>query len=163
MTSKYRTATDVLSSDIFSRLASPKPQGLDRVLKSTRLEDAIYGDLRSAPDDALAEMETEALKQLSTFKGLSRDTFQAMYALNPRRNEEAELSTMARKFNQHILDDMMNGDTYPTLKSLCEGRELPAYEASKEFIENICGRLDELLQSAGGEKKSLDVLEKLEA
>lgn len=160
---RYRNAADVLGSDIFSRLTPPKPQGSDRVLKSTRLEDAIYDDLRSNPGDPLTELENEAMQRLSTFKGLSRDTFQAMYSLNPRRNEEAVLSTMVRKFNKHILDDMMNGDTYPTLKSLCEGRELPAYEAALEFVENINEHLDELLQAAGGDKKSLDVLEKLES
>lgn len=159
---RYKTAWDVINSDLFSRLTPPKPQGFDRILKSTRLEDAIYGDLRSGTDDTLFELENAAMQRLSTFKGLSRDTFQAMYALNTRRNEESELSTMARKFNVHILDDMMNGDTYPTLKSLCEGRELPAYEASLEFVQNISERLDELLQAAGGEKKALDVLEKLE-
>lgn len=163
MMNRYRNAADVLGSDIFSRLTQPKPQGSDRVLKSTRLEDAIYGDLRSNPDDPLTELENEAMQRLSTFKGLSRDTFQAMYSLNPRRNEEDDLSSMARKFNKHILDDMMNGDTYPTLKSLCEGRELPAYEAALEFVKNINEHLDELLQAAGGDKKSLDVLEKLES
>lgn len=162
MLNKYRNVNDVLNSDIFSRLVPPQPQGLDRVLKSTRLEDAIYSDMRSDPDDALAALEQVGQQKLSTFKGLSRDTFQSMYALNPRHHEESELSTMARKFNRYIIDDLMNGDTYPTLKSLCEGRELPAYEASREFIENISERLDELLQSAGGEKKTLDVLEKQE-
>lgn len=163
MLNRYNTVDDVLSSDIFSRLVPPKPQGLDRVLKSTRLEDAIYGDLRSETDDALTALEQAELQKLSTFKGLSRDAFQSMYSLNPRRNDESELSTMARKFNSHIIDDMMNSDTYPTLKSLCEGRKLQSYEAAREFVENISGRLDELLQAAGGDKKSLDVLEKLES
>ncbi len=163
MQKKYRSAADVFNSDILSRLTPPKPHGLERILKSTRLEDAIYNDLRLTSDDTLCETEEEAMKRLSTFKGLSRDAFQAMYALNPRRNDEDELSTIARKFNTYILDDMMNGETYPALKAICEGRELPAYEAAKEFVENIADRLDELLQAAGGEKKSLDVLEKLEA
>jgi uncharacterized protein with von Willebrand factor type A (vWA) domain len=159
MRKRFNNADDVLGSDIFSWLQPPKPQGIDNVLKSTKLENAIFGDLH---DDELAAMEASAEERLATFKSLSQDAFQSMYSLNPKKNEESELSTMARKFNLHIVNEMMSGDTYPTLKALCEGRELPAFEAAKEFVENILSRLDDLLEAAGGEKKSLDLLEKLE-
>ena len=40
----------------------------------------------------------------------------------------------ARKFNAPILDHIVQSEDYPALKSVCEGRELPAYEAASEFI-----------------------------
>ena len=45
---------------------------------------------------------------------------------------------------------------------MCEGRELPAYEAASEFITRTAGELDDLLGNIGGEKGSLHTLEKLE-
>ena len=80
----------------------------------------------------------------------------------PRRREDAELSAAARKFNAHILDHIIQSEDYPTLKAVCEGRELPAYEAASEFITRTAGELDDLLGNIGGEKGSLHTLEKLE-
>ena len=52
---------------------------------------------------------------------------------------------------------------YPTIKSICEGRELPAYEAASEFTAKIGAQLDELLPELGGEDGTLKTLEKLQA
>ena len=54
-----------------------------------------------------------------------------------------------------------SGD-YPTLKAVCEGRELPAYEAASEFVARAAGELDSLLSNISGEKNALSTLEKLE-
>jgi uncharacterized protein with von Willebrand factor type A (vWA) domain len=56
----------------------------------------------------------------------------------------------------------MSSEEYPTLKSLCEGRELPAFEALDEFTGQMLGKLDELLEAAGGDRNALNVLDKLE-
>lgn len=40
--------------------------------------------------------------------------------------------------------------SYPTLKAVCEGRELPAYEAAAEFTAQTSGELDNLLSQLGG-------------
>lgn len=54
-------------------------------------------------------------------------------------------------------------EEYPAIKAICEGRDLPAYEAVKEFSEQIFSKLDELLNTTGKEDKEfLDVLNKLE-
>lgn len=52
---------------------------------------------------------------------------------------------------------------YPTIKTICEGRELPAYEAASEFTARIGAQLDELLPELGGEDGTLKTLEKLQA
>ena len=61
-----------------------------------------------------------------------------------------------------ILDHITQSEDYPTLKTVCEGRELPAYEAASEFITRTAGELDDLLGDAGGEKGALNTLERLE-
>ena len=58
---------------------------------------------------------------------------------------------------------MTRSEDYPTLKSVCEGRELPAYEAAAEFISKTAGELDGLLSDIGGDQGGLNTLEKLEA
>lgn len=52
--------------------------------------------------------------------------------------------------------------SYPTLKAVCEGRELPAYEAAAEFTAQTSGELDNLLSQLGGKPGAVQTLEKLE-
>lgn len=163
MRGKYRTIDDVLRSPWAERpaLAARQDAGADRVLRSTKLEDTIYADLRGG-DEALDRIEQAAGEKLRSFPALSRDVYQSFYSLMPRRREETELSTAARKFNARILNHITQSEDYPTLKAVCEGRELPAYEAASEFISQTAGELDDLLGDAGGEKGALNTLEKLE-
>lgn len=160
MLKPYKTIEDVLRSPWATTKAIPKEQGTNRVLKSSRLEDSIYADLRTG-DDALDTLEQDATQKLATFPALLRDVYQSFYSLMPRRNDADALTTTARKFNSHILDHVMEGEDYPTIKFVCEGRELPAYEAATEFSAQVADELDGLLASAGGEKDSLNVLQKL--
>ena len=158
----YRTMEEILRSPWGNaQSAAPKPEQSDRVLRATRLEDSIYADLRSG-DEALDDVERAAGEKLRTFPSLARDVYQSFYSLMPRRREDAELSAVARKFNAPILDHIAQSEDYPTLKTVCEGRELPAYEAASEFITRTAGELDSLLGDTGGEKGSLNTLERLE-
>lgn len=162
MRGTYRTFEDVLRSPWAVLSArGDAPRQTDRVLRSTKLEDSIYGDLR-AGDTAMDEIEAGAAEKLSTFPSLSRDVYQAFYSLMPRRNEQSELSGTAQKFNSKILDHIMQGEDYPTIKNICEGRDLPAYEATSEFISHTAGELDQLLSDFGGDKGALNTLEKLQ-
>lgn len=61
-----------------------------------------------------------------------------------------------------FLDHITQSEDFPTLKSICEGRELPAYETASEFIARAAGELDDLLSNMGGDKNALNTLEKLE-
>ncbi len=160
MKKPYRTINDVLNSPWAS--AAPPEETTDRVLRSTRLEDGIYKDLRDG-DGELDQVELEAEKKLRSFPALSRDIFQTFYSLMPRQNEAKTLSASARKFNAPLLDHVTRSEDYPTLKSVCEGRELPAYEAAAEFISKTAGKLDGLLSDIGGDQGGLNTLEKLEA
>ena len=132
----YRKIDDVWASPWGQMTANASRKTTDRVLHSTRLEDGIYTDCRDG-DRAMDALEAEAQKKLSTFPALSRDIFQSFYSLIPRRTEETILSGTAQKFNSKILDHVMGDEDYPTIKNICEGRELPAYEAASEFITRI--------------------------
>lgn len=160
MRKPYRTIEDVLNSPWAA--AAPPVKTTDQVLRSTKLEDSTYKDLR-AGDGGLDQIERDAEKKLRSFPALSRDIFQTFYSLMPRKNEAESLSTAARKFNAPILDHVTQSEDFPTLKSVCEGRELPAYEAASEFISRTAGELDGLLSDIGGDKGGLNTLEKLEA
>lgn len=103
MKQTYRSISDVLNSPWAALQPKPANDPTDRVLRSTKLEDSIYADLRSG-DDALAQTEQEAAKKLRSFPALSRDIYQSFYSLMPKRGEDSALSTQARKFNAPILD-----------------------------------------------------------
>jgi len=157
----YRTIDAVLNAPL-AAISAPKVQETtDRVLRSTKLEDGIYADLRGE-DSGLDQIEQKAEEKLSSFPALSRDVYQSIYSLMPRRNAEEALSTAARKFNAPILDHITQSEDFPTLKAICEGRELPAYEAAVEFITRTAGELDSLLSDTGGDNGKLNTLEKLE-
>ena len=160
--SAFKSLDEFRNSPLWGRILESKGIPNTRVLRSTRLEDMIYNDLREQDDSRLNEIESSGAQKLDTFPSLIHDTFQSIYSLSPRRNDIDTLTTNARLFNAEILEHVMDSNEYPTLKSICEGRELPAYEAVSEFSERIFEKLDELLETAGGDKNALNVLNKLE-
>ena len=162
MRTYFRSLAEVLESPLASvAKAFSRTAGQNRVLKSTKLEDMIYQDLRRG-DTGLDTLESSCGEKLSTFPALSRDIYQSFYSLNVRKNDMDTLSETAKRFNDPILDEMMRGEDYPVIKAACEGRQLPAYEAAGEFVSQVAENLDTLMEQAGGEKKALDTLERLE-
>ena len=132
MLKPYQTIEDVLASPWAQQPQAERMERTDRVLRSTKLENNIYHDLR-AEDTAMDEIEQSAGEKLKSFPALSQDVFQSFYSLMPRRNDEAALSAAARKFNAPILEHITQSEEYRTLKEVCEGRELPAYVPAKDF------------------------------
>lgn len=162
MRTYFRSLTDVMASPLAAAAKTfSRDTGQSRVFKSTKLEDMVYQDLRRG-DTGLDTLESTCGKKLSTFPSLSRDIYQSFYSLNVRRNDAGTLSETAKRFNAPILDEVMRGEDYPAIKAACEGRQLPAYEAAGEFVSQVAENLDSLMEQAGGEKKALDTLEKLE-
>ena len=160
----FRTIADVLRSPIveLATLRRQPTQKTDRVIRSSKLEDSIYAELRE--DDTEMDLtENAAAQKLKSFPALSRDVFQSLYSLAPRRNDADMLTAAAQTFNAPILDHISQQDDYPTLKNICEGRSLPAYEAAVEFTGRAAEELDGLLSELGGDKGALNTLEKLEA
>lgn len=163
MRKAFRTIADVLRSPIveLAALRRKPAQKTDRVMRSSKLENSIYAELRE--DDAEMDVtENTAVQKLKSFPALSRDVFQSLYSLAPRRNDVDILTAAAQKFNAPILDHVVQQDDYLTLKNICEGRSLPAYEAAAEFADRAAEELDGLLSELGGDKGALNTLEKLE-
>ena len=160
----FRTLQNVLDSrwGNFQYAGMPTAQKTDRVLQSSKLEDCIYRDL-SRDDEKMENIQQEAASKLHSFPALSRDIFQSFYSLFPKRNDTEKLTAEAQKFNAKLLDHVTEDTDYPTIKSICEGRELPAYEAASEFTVKIGAQLDGLLSELGGEDGTLKTLEKLQA
>ena len=160
----FRTLQSVLDSrwGSFQYAGTPAEQKTDRVLQSTKLEDCIYRDL-SEDDDIMASVQQETAPKLHSFPALSRDIFQSFYSLFPKRTDADRLTAEAQKFNAKLLDHVTEDADYPAIKSICEGRELPAYEAASEFTARIGAQLDDLLSELGGEDGTLKTLEKLQA
>lgn len=162
MRTYFRSLTDVMASPLAAMAKTARPAtGQHRVLKSTRLEDMVYNDLRRNDTD-LDALESSCGQKLSTFPALSRDIYQSFYSLNVRKNDADTLSETAKRFNDPILEEMIHGDDYPVIKAACERRQLPAYEAAGEFVSQVADNLDSLMEQVGGEKKALDTLERLE-
>lgn len=162
MRTYFRSLADVMASPLASATKTfSRGAGQNRVLRSTKLEDMVYQDLRR-DDTGLDTLESTCGEKLSTFPALSRDIYQSFYSLNVRKNNSDSLSETAKRFNAPILEEMMNSEDYPAIKAACEGRQFPAYEAAGEFVSQVAQNLDSLMAQAGGEKKALDTLEKLE-
>ena len=160
----FRTIQNVMDSrwGNFQYAGTPAAQKTDRVLQSSKLEDCIYRDL-SKGDESMEAIQQEAASKLHSFPALSRDIFQSFYSLFPKRTDTDSLTAEAQKFNAKLLDHVTEDADYPTIKSICEGRELPAYEAASEFTARIGAQLDELLPEFGGRNGTLKTLEKLQA
>ncbi len=154
----FQSVDDLTQSGWFQALPDRLPPQKDQVLRSLRVEDETYRRLRQN-SAVLEEIESAAAARLPVVKNLSRDVFQSFYALTLRHNEESELSPKVRRFNRYILDKMMQQPDFPAVKADCEGKAFPSMEATEEFMRQISDHLEELLEAANGEKKTLDALE----
>lgn len=134
------------------------PQNKDQVLHSRRMEDEIYRQNRQ-PSDVLERIRQQCEPQLPVVENLSRDVFQSLYSLNVKHNEQGELSPLVRRFNRHILGEVMKSPDYPAMKSICEGRGYPSMEATAEFMQQVSENLGVLLNSANGANNALNALQ----
>ena len=132
----------------------------NRTLYSRRIEDEIYREVRDGRDNMLSELEKQAQGKLPGISDLSRDVFQSLFSMNVKEKPENALSPMAKKFHRPILRQLMQSPAYPALRAVCEGNELPAYDAAEEFMRQVCENLDQLMDAANGPKRSLSVLDK---
>ncbi len=132
----------------------------NQTLYSRRIEDEIYREVRKDRDSMLSEWEKQAQGKLPGIGDLSRDVFQSLFSMNVKEKPEEQLSPMAKKFHRPILRQLMQSPVYPALRAICEGNELPAYDAAEEFMRQVCENLDRLMDATNGPKQSLSVLEK---
>ena len=134
-------------------------QGLtDRVLRSLRLEDAVYQESRAA-EKRLETIEAEGKKVLVSFPSLIRDLFQCFYSIRPVLEEEQKLTTIARKFNRHIIEHLLRSDGFPEIQGICQGYSLSAFKACEEYAAQVYLHINWMLCAANSGKGLLKVLE----
>lgn len=155
----FRSIEDILKCRLLENI--PTIPENHRVIKSTKLEDLVYKDLRRDPSE-LDALENTGAEKLESFPELVQDVFHSLYSISVNMHEDTELSTTARKFNKNIINRVMESDEYPALKLITEGRELEAVTAVNEFSDKLLSSLDELLKDVSGEKGTLKVLAGLE-
>lgn len=153
----------LMKTDFFDRIKNKRTDNLkkEHVLKALRVEDEIYREVREN-SGLLNEIERECIPKLPVADKLSRDIFQSFYSLNPRHNDDTELSVMVRKFNRYIVDEVMKSSEYPAIKTICEGRQHLSLQAAEQFMQRIEDNLDTLMDAADGGKNLLNTLQKLE-
>ncbi len=157
---QYKFIEDVLSG-LSSLTQKTTGEKTDRVLKSTRIEQAIYEDL-SSDADGLARYASEGSEKLKSFSSLVNDVFQSVYGLRARYTDDSDLSALSKSLNKTILGDLMSDESYAAVKSVCEGKELPAIGATEEFTEKLVENLDDVLSKTTGGKGKADALDKMQ-
>jgi len=157
---QFRSIEEILSglSTLTGTTDIPKT---DRVLKSTRIEQAIFDDL-SGDAAELVSYEEQGTKKLKSFGSLVNDVFQSVYGLRPRYTDESRMTALSKEFNKGILTELMADENYAAVKSVCEGKELPAIGATEEFTGQLLSNLDGLMQKATGGKGKVDALDRME-
>ena len=159
---RFRSIDEVLSSDFAVSVNYSKERGkTDRVLKSTRIEQSIYEDLIGDCED-LSSYEKEGKTKLKTFGSLVNDVFQSVYGIVPRYTDEENMSSLSKSFNKGILEKVMSDDTYAAVKSVCEGKELPAIGATEEFTAKLLENLDDIMRKTTGGNGKVNALEEME-
>lgn len=112
-----------------------------RLLESTRLTDLIYRGF--AAEDEAAPKEQPG-KTGPNFETLSQDMFTALYSPVLHRRDEDAVFERERLYNKPILDSVLRDDRYAALKSLCEGKEYPAYIAAAAFCHSLRQSMEEV-------------------
>ena len=157
---QFKSIEEVLFG-LSSLTASATATKTDRVLKSTKIEQAIFDDLYGDADE-LAFYQEQGTKKLKSFGSLVNDVFQSVYGLRPRYIDESQMSTLSKKFNKGILAELMADDNYTAVKSVCEGKELPSIGATEEFAGKLLDNLDSIMEKATGGNGKVDALERME-
>lgn len=157
---RFKSIGDVVSSNLLSG-GFDESQITDRVLKSTKIEQEIFKDL-SADTPELADYADKGKKKLKSFESLIEDVFQSIYGLKPRYVDESKMSQLAKEFNKNILSDLMADDNYSAIKSVCEGKELPAIGATEEFTKSLFENLAGIMNKAAAGKGQVNGLDTME-
>lgn len=111
-----------------------------RLLHSTRLTDLIYRSF--VHDDDMFSSEKPDKSQ-PNYETLAQDLFCALFSPMIRRKDEASIFQRERMINKPILESILRDDRFDTLKSLCEDKELPSYDAATAFCRFLQHSLSE--------------------
>jgi len=96
-----------------SILSQATPQET-QVVKHDSFDKATFEEMKQSAE-ALAEVQVNGMKELSTFGPLLQDTFSSLYKYNPKVRPEGELKS-SHRFNHSMVDKSMQTDQYTKLR-----------------------------------------------
>ena len=111
------------------------------LLESTRLSDLIYRGFAAEDEGTPQELPGENGPRFET---LCQDLFTALYSPVLRQRDKDAVFQRERLYNKPILDSVLRDDRYAELKSLCESREYPAYNAAAAFCRSLRQSMSEI-------------------
>lgn len=135
MRDRYRSEKDLPSAKQWFAdwMRNRKVPYSDRLINSTQLTDMIY---RTAAKDEPV-IEPPEYGSPINLQSLAQDMFAALYSFVIRRKEADEVRLRERLINKPILDCVLHDNRFEHLKSLCEDKELPAYDAVSSFYRSL--------------------------
>lgn len=136
MRDRYRTEKDLPLAErwLEDYLLKRKNPISERLLLSTSLTDLIYNSF------AEEEPIPDAMRfggQVPNIKSLAQDLFTALYSPVIRRKEEDTVKLRERLLNGPLFERCIRNDRFDYLKSLCEDKELPSYDAVSAFCKTF--------------------------
>ena len=75
--------------------------------------------------------------------------------------DDKDLSPAAKKVNKVILNKLMTQEEYATKKSVCEGYEIPALEATIVFMRELMPNLKDMVKSLSGGEDRINTMEQM--
>lgn len=134
MRDHYRTEKDMQSAEhwLNDYLLNRKNPVSERLLYSTRLTDLIYNSF--AIEEPIDE-SMGIIGQNPNMRSLTQDLFAALYSPVIRRKEDDSVKLRERIINKPLFERCVHNDRFDILKSLCEDKELPSYDAVSAFCK----------------------------
>ena len=136
MRDRYRTEKDLPLAErwLEEYLLKRKSPISERLLHSTRLTDLIYNSF--AKEEPIPDaMRLSA--QMPNMKSLAQDLFTALYSPVIRRQAENAVKPRERMLNKPLFERCIRNDRFDYLKSLCEDKELPSFDAVSAFCKTF--------------------------
>lgn len=136
MRDRYRTEKDLPAAEQWLEeylLTRTEPIS-ERLLHTTRLTDLIYTSF--AHEEPIPK-ETKFGKHGPNLNSLAQDLFAALYSPVLRRKEADSVKLRERMLNRPLFERCIRNDRFDYLKSLCEDKELPAYDAVSAFCRTF--------------------------
>lgn len=135
MRDRYRSEKDlILAKQQFANwLIKQKKPYSDRLVDSIRLTDLIYRI--AVKEEPVTESPTS--DSPINLHSLAQDLFSVLYSSVIHKKKPDEVRLQERLVHKPILDRLLHDDKFDHLKSLCEGKELPAYDAVFYFCRSL--------------------------
>lgn len=140
MRDRYRTEKDlpIAESWLEDYLLKRKNPVSERLLHATRLTDLIYESFTR--EEPIPE-DMGFYGSSPNLKSLAQDLFTALYSPVIRRKEDDSVKLRERMLNGPLFERCVRNDRFDYLKSLCEDKELPSYDAVSAFCKTFLQKM----------------------